>query len=297
MMEANTAASRGSVSAIRGGFGGGGSGDGGRIAGCRGTGRGTRGKLDTYEARLGSEGGALADTVAVSGMLTRRCTAIEGGPAARGGEARAANAGGAGDGAEFDVACDSAPPPDGSLKDTEPLLSISGTSSDAGDAIETGTGAGMSMDDARNKFSPPKRRAVVVPALETRDFLAEEETTLGGADEVTPLDWRRLDAPSSSSTMVRPNAVVVLGRLARRTGHDASDADATAPDASGSIESTAAADMSSSDCTDEEDAAPASGVAVGETSGEEVESDIIVRLCATQMHVCALCRLVKSRVS
>jgi hypothetical protein len=34
MMEANTAASMGSVSAIRGGFGGGGSGDGGRIAGC-----------------------------------------------------------------------------------------------------------------------------------------------------------------------------------------------------------------------------------------------------------------------
>jgi hypothetical protein len=179
-------------------------------------------------------------------MLTRRCTAIEGGPAARGGEARAANAGGAGDGAESEVACDSEPP-DGSLKDTEPLFSISGTSSDAGDAIETGTGAGMSMDDARNKFSPPKRRAVVAPAFGTRGFRAEEETTLGGAEKVAPLEWRRLDAPSSSSTMVRPNAVVVLGRLARRTGHDASDADATVPDASGSIESTAAAYMSSSD--------------------------------------------------
>jgi hypothetical protein len=207
-------------------------------------------------------------------MLTRRCRAIEGGPAARGGEAAAAKAGGAGDATKLDVACDSAPPPDELVTDTEPLLSIRGTSSDAGDAIETGTGAGMSIDDARNKFSPPKRRAVVAPALGTRGFLADEETILGGADEVAALvlDWRRLDAPSSSSTMVRPNAVVVLGRLARRTGHDASEADMAAPDASGSIESSTVAVTNSSDCTDEGEAAPASGVAVGETSGEEVES-------------------------
>jgi hypothetical protein len=85
------------------------------------------------------------------------------------------------------------------------LLSISGTSKDAGDAIETGTGAGMSMEDARNKFSPPKRRAVVAPALGARGFLAAEDTAVdNGAEtaaEAAVLGWRRIDGPSSSTTM------------------------------------------------------------------------------------------------
>jgi hypothetical protein len=215
-------------------------------------------------------------------LISRRSV---GGPATGVGEATAKKAG-AGDAAEVIEACDGAPPngPAIGSERCAPLLSISGTSKDAGDAIETGTGAGMSMEDARNKFSPPKRRAVVAPALTTRGFLAAEDTAAdNGADtaaEAAELGWRRIDGTSSSTTMVRPNAVVVLGRLARRTGHDASEAYVVASDASGSIEGTAAAETMSSDCTgagtEEEPTALASGVAAGETSSSsgEIESRV-----------------------